>query len=142
MLRKVIRVGLFSVLAWLALSAIARACEIGWDRNQPTQVQAASDGTFSFGLDTTFEADYDTCHTVSFGIADPEGNNLKNCTITPSTFYNRCDNNGINGTRWHNLHTVNAGELDDKEEDGLFITDVIASSGFCTGEHECTVLHP
>jgi len=126
----------------LCVCAVALACQIGWDANQPTQDQADSDGSFSYVLETTFEADTGTCHTVYFAPAVLEGDNVEDVSITPNRFDNICDDNGIGGTRWHLLETVNAGKLSDTSQNGLFRTEVYASPGYCAGEHRCTILHP
>ena len=120
MLKKTVVCLAFCIGLCLMITAIGRACEIGWDVYQPTQTQANADGSFSFSLDTTFVADNNTCHTVYFGVAAPGSNNLKNCSITPSVFTGICGNNGVGGTNVHILHTVNAGELKDKTQNGLF----------------------
>ena len=140
-LRMIVAGGGTTILVVLSVSSIALACQIGWSGGQPSQAQADSYGYFSFDLETTFEADSSTCHTVYFDVANPTGNNITDEDITPDTFTNKCSDNGLSGGAWHLLDTVNEGYLIDSEENGLLKTNCWASPGLCSGEHQCAILY-
>ena len=141
---KAVALGICVVAAvLLSICSIGNACQVAWDVNQPTEVDAAPvTGYFSFDLETTFEADYNTTHTVYFGVAYPDGNNLVNTDVDPDIFNGLSDTNGIGGSSWHLLETINDGNLDELDDDGLFRTSAYAHPGFCSGEHQCMVNKP